>query len=163
MASMRRNTAQHTRDFLGWQFPPLPVKSNVQAPRPGSSLQCTRSGAPRLGFGARAAPHASRRARGGQVSRMLGNTSSSLTWARSDHELRMRWGPRRTDRTGACFPRAQRGRPSRSTERAPTKVSHRAPQAPRVLSNADASSQCFSRSRPGCEPSPGSCRGLAVR
>ena len=42
-----------------------------------------------------------------------------------------------------------------------------APKASRVLVNADASvtseGQCFSRSNPGCEPSPGSWRGLAVR
>ena len=54
----------------------------------------------------------SRRPRGRQLSRMPGNSSTFLTLARSDHDLRKRWRPTKADRTGACFPRAQRGRPS---------------------------------------------------
>jgi len=62
-------------------------------------------------------------ARAKESSRVLGNSSSWLTLARSDHDQPLRRRPTRTDRTGACFPASRRGRPS--GVRAQTKVSSR--------------------------------------
>src|SRR6185369_15382747 len=62
--------------------------------------------------GARGAPHARAGRAGSSTAACPEIRRGQPTLAGSDHDLRMRWRPTRTDRTGACFGWAQRGRPS---------------------------------------------------
>jgi len=71
-------------------------------------------------------------ARAKQLSRMPGNTSSSLTLARSDHDLRMRLGAQKLTEQAHAFHGLERGRP-RATVRACANESLKtAREAPRV-------------------------------
>jgi len=73
--------------------------------------------------GARAAPHASRRARGKQHSRLPGNKTSEKSWmARSRSANKMADLQRLTEQARA-FPQRSAGGPASQSERAPTKVS----------------------------------------
>ena len=80
---------------------------------------------------------------------MPGSTSSSLTLARSDHDQRKRWRPTRAGETGACFPSSSASRHTHPAERAPTRLSNRAPsRAPRVSLR---SALCTPRTYSQCE------------
>jgi len=92
-----------------------------------------------LPLGARAAPHASRRARAKQFSRMPGTTTSDKSWKTRSRSANEMADLQRADRTGACFPTAsaraaQRPRPSvRKRESPAARRRRRAALTPRVF------------------------------
>jgi len=85
----------------------------AQPERPSATVRaCANETLQPRAEGAARPPLSRAAARAKPLSRMPGNTSTFLTLARSDHDLRTRWRPTKADRTGACFPRAQPERPS---------------------------------------------------
>ena len=130
----------------------LPTNSGASAAMHASRRSARKALQPPAGLALRCARSAARIAPG----RALGSTAAcpgmrrgQPTLAGQDHDLPTRRRPTRTDRTGACFPLARRGRPSIiPAERAPTRVSNRAPKAPRVSLKDASSSSSFNRSKP---------------
>jgi len=111
----------------------LSVRAQRRTPRAQRAEDSSAALFPLSPLGARAAPHASRPARGRQSSRMPGTKTSDRSWktrSRSAHEMA---DLQRLTGQARAFPGRSAGGPAPPSERAQTRVSHRAPKAPRVL------------------------------